>query len=306
MTTVVKAATARTFEFVTPAVRLHVGPRTVSVPAFRPSHFEVEPLGPCLGAIIRGIDLGHVLSPPVIAEIDAALVHYKVIFFRDQTISSDDQRRFAAHWGEFEVHPFLPKSGTGDVTRFAKGERVVGAENVWHSDVSFYDRPLLGSVLHAIEIPSGAGDTLWADMTAAYDGLPADVKSRLAERRAAHDWAHNYGKSMGPDRFAAERLRHPVRHHPVVRTHPVSGCSILYVNELFVTEIDGLGPNESSELLAFLVAQARVPEYQIRWRWQAGDVAFWDNRSTQHYACSDYWPRPRIMERVGIIGDIPQ
>lgn len=296
----------RTFEFVTPAARLHVGPRAVGSSArFQPTRFAVEPLGPCLGAIVSKVDLSQPCDPSLIREIDHALLEYKVLFFRNQRITADHQRSFAGHWGEFEVHPFLPKGGNAAVTRFEKSDKVAGTENVWHSDVSFYERPLLGSVLHAIDIPEGAGDTLWTDMATAYDLLPDDVKELICGRTAAHDWAHNYGVSMGQTRFAAERDRYPIRHHPVVRTHPQTGRPILYVNELFVTEIDGMSASESASLLTYLIAQARVPEYQIRWRWKTGDVAFWDNRATQHYACSDYWPQRRVMERVGIIGDVP-
>ena len=164
----------------------------------------------------------------------------------------------------------------------------------------------MGAVLRAVEVPAVGGDTLWADMGAAYDGLPDDVKDRVENLVAVHDWIHNFGRNMEPSLREEFRLLYPAMEHPVVRIHPETGRKTLFVNAAFTTHIVGLEADESADVLGFLYRQAAYPEYQCRFRWAAGSVAFWDNRATQHYAASDYAPQPRRMERVTIIGDRPR
>jgi len=212
-------------------------------------------------------------------------------------------RRF----GELEEHPFLPATeGHGHVIRFEKGADVAGVENVWHSDVSWREAPSLGSVLRCVETPSAGGDTLFADMVAAYEGLPDAVKQRIEGLRAVHDFTRSFGLGLPPEELAERRRQFPPVEHPVVRTHPVTGCRILYVNAIFTSHITGLEREESDRLLDLLFRQAAVPEYQCRLRWEKDAVAFWDNRAVQHYAASDYWPERRVMERVTIVGDRPR
>jgi taurine dioxygenase len=286
---------------------LHHGPRDVhrlgsGIDSEPYTRFGLRPLTPLIGAEIDGIDLTSALDDSTFTELHRALLEWKVLFFRDQhRLSQTQHRGFARRWGELEVHPFLPQGDVPEVVRFEKSETTKGVENIWHSDVSWREMPALGSVLRAIEVPSVGGDTLWADMAAAYDGLPADVKQRIDGRVAVHDFTHSFGRSMPPERLAAMQAEYPAVEHPVVRVHPETGRQTLYVNEIFTSHIVG----ESDELLEYLCAQARVPEYQCRFRWTEGAVAFWDNRATQHYAVSDYWPARRVMERATIIGDTP-
>jgi taurine dioxygenase len=164
----------------------------------------------------------------------------------------------------------------------------------------------MGSILRAVAVPAIGGDTLWADMAAAYDGLAKNVKDRIEGLRAVHDFAASFGRGMSAEKLAEMRRQFPPAEHPVVRTHPETGRKAIYVNEIFTSHIVGLDPAESDELLNYLAAQARIPEYQCRFRWSADAVAFWDNRTTQHYAASDYWPQVRVMERVTVIGDLPR
>jgi taurine dioxygenase len=154
-------------------------------------------------------------------------------------------------------------------------------------------------------VPDVGGDTLWADMGAAYDCLDDELKARIDGLTAVHDWYTNFGLAMSPEERDGLRPEFPAVEHPVVRTHPETGRKTLYVNGAFTQHVVGLEPAESRELLHLLYRQATYPEYQCRWRWTAGDLAIWDNRATQHYAASDYWPQRRIMERITVVGDRP-
>ena len=196
--------------------------------------------------------------------------------------------------------------GFGEVIRFAKDADTPGVENNWHSDVSWLELPPLGTVLHAIDVPAVGGDTLFADMEAAYEGLPESVKARIEGAQAVHDFSQSFGAAMPAEKLAEQQRRFPAVTHPVVRTHPVSGRRSLFVNSIFTSHVVGMESDESDELLAYLCDQAAVPEYQCRFSWQADSVAFWDNRSAQHYASNDYWPARRVMERATIVGDRPR
>lgn len=269
-------------------------------------HFEIIPQTSCIGGEVRGLDLREELPPETVKELQRALVEFKVLFFRDQDIDVHQQAALAAHFGELETHPFLPGNAERpEVVHFAKDEQTIGTENVWHSDVSWREIPSLGSVLRAIEVPAVGGDTLWADMEAAYEGLSDEMKERLDGRTAIHDFAHSFGRMLSPEQLAERREEFPPAAHPVVRTHPESGRPGIYVNAIFTSHIVGLCEQESDDLLTELCQQAVVPEFQCRFRWAPGSIAFWDNRSTQHNAASDYWPERRVMERVTIIGDRP-
>jgi len=274
--------------------------------------FAVTPLAPTIGAEIGGVDLRDV-DDELFAEIHRALLEWKVVFFRDQALDRHQHAVFAARFGALENHPFFKhmKSTPGqpeddpEVVRFAKNAATPGYENVWHTDVTWSATPSMGAVLRAVELPPVGGDTLWADMGAAYDGLPEEVRERIDGLRAEHDWIHAFGASMGPE--MSERLRpdFPPAIHPVVRTHPETGRRTLFVNRSFTRWIVGMDRDESDLLLDTLYQQANFPEYQCRFRWTPGAVAIWDNRATQHYAASDYHPQVRIMERVSIAGDVP-
>jgi taurine dioxygenase len=265
----------------------------------------VKPLAPTIGAEIEGVDLGR-LDDETFAEIHAAWLAYKVVFFRNQQVDAEQQMAFGKRFGPLESHPFLPPSATHDeIVRFEKDENLGSYENLWHSDVSWRETPALASVLRAIEIPAIGGDTLFTDMITAYEGLDDETRRRIKTLTATHDFSHSFGKALSPKDLAERQKQFPAVSHPVVRTHPETGRKILYVNSIFTSHIDGLDAEESEELLDLLCRQATVPEYQCRFRWEANSVAFWDNRAVQHYAASDYWPSRRVMERIAIVGDRP-
>ncbi len=272
---------------------------------------SIAPLTPTIGAEISGVDLGRPLEPAIAAALKTALLDWKVLFFRDQDITTEQHLAFARNFGDLEVHPFAPhKPGYPDVLAITHDRDSRGRENTWHSDVTWREKPSLGSILRAIEVPPIGGDTLFADMTAAYEGLPDTMKARIEGRVAMHDFGHfraamrKRGKSEAE--IEAFNAAYPKVEHPVVRTHPETGAKALYVNAAFTQHIVGLDEAESGALLAQLYAQAATPEYQCRFRWETHSIAFWDNRASQHYAVSDYWPNVRRMERVTVIGDRPR
>lgn len=268
--------------------------------------FELNPLGRVIGAEIGGIDLSRPLTPELREELNRALLEWKVIFFRGQHLTSEAQRDFAANWGALETNPLLARGSSQEVARFEKGgDAAPTFENVWHTDVTFRERPALGAVLQLREVPPVGGDTMWADMAAAYDNLPEAVKARIDCATAVHDFIPGFARFYGPERLIPLQDAFPPVEHPVVRTHPESGRKMLFVNTSFTTHIVGMDRDESDRLLGYLVRQAHVPEYQVRFRWQPGDIAFWDNRATQHYAVDDYAPQRRVAERVAIEGDRP-
>ena len=303
------AATAPTR--IVPFMGMQPGPRACvreerdRLAALKFERIGVRPLAPTIGAEIEGVDLGN-LSDATFAEVRKAWLEYKVVFFRDQEIDARQQMDFARRFGELESHPFLDASEEHDeIVRFEKNEDVSGYENLWHSDVSWREAPALGSVLRAMEIPALGGDTLFSDMISAYAGLEEGLREKINALTATHDFTHAFGIGLSLEELAEKQKEFPAVSHPVVRTHPETGRKILYVNSIFTSRIDGVDDDESATLLDLLCRQAMVPEYQCRFRWQKGSVAFWDNRSVQHYAASDYWPQARVMERVAIIGDRP-
>ena len=269
------------------------------------STIVARPLSPTIGAEIHGVDLRDELSDDTIAGIRAALLQWKVIFFRDQEISTEQHIAFARRFGHLEIHPATPAAQVNrEVLRITHGPDSRGRENNWHSDVTWRESPSLGSVLRAIEVPDVGGDTLFADMELAYENLSPAMQQWVCTLTATHDIARVFAKRLGK---TAEELheKYPPQHHPVVRTHPETGRRSLYVNTGFTAHIDGLSPQESSWLLAHLYSQATLPEYQCRFKWAANSIAFWDNRACQHYAASDYFPAVRVMERVTVAGDRP-
>lgn len=267
--------------------------------------FEARPLTPGIGAELHGVDLSKTLDDALIADIRAALLKYKVIFFRDQDITRKQHIEFASRFGELEVHPATPKDQEDrEVLRIAHNANNRGSENAWHSDVTWRPDPSLGSILRAIELPAVGGDTLFSDMVAAYEGLSDKMKAFCCGLTAVHDIARVFAGRLGKDPKELH-AKFPPQEHPVIRTHPETGERLIYVNTAFTSHIKGMAREESDWFLQHLYAQAAVPEYQCRFRWEPGSIAFWDNRACQHYAASDYWPEVRIMERVTIAGDKP-
>lgn len=269
------------------------------------TRLAVHPLTPAIGAEIDGIDLSQELDDATIAEIRAALLAHKVIFFRDQKISRAQHIAFARRFGPLEIHPATPEDQPDpEVLRIAHGPESKGRENNWHSDVTWRPEPSLGSILRAIEVPPVGGDTLFASMTLAYDNLSPAMKAWVETLTAVHDIARVFGKRLNKSIEELHTL-YPPQQHPVVRTHPETGERGLYVNTGFTSHIVGLSAKESAWLLEHLYAQAAIPEYQCRFRWTPNSIAFWDNRAAQHLAASDYFPAVRVMERVTIAGDRP-
>ncbi|HEX5097414.1 MAG TPA: TauD/TfdA family dioxygenase [Acidimicrobiia bacterium] len=267
---------------------------------------DVQPLTPTIGAEVYGIDLGHLCDTGTLAELQKAWLDYKVLFFREQHITTDQHIAFCRQFGDLEVHPFVPpKPGYPEVMVLIANDKRKGSENAWHSDVTWRQEPSLGSMLRAVEIPPIGGDTLFADMEAAYGNLPESIKEQLDGRTAIHDFARVFGV-VDEAKRAELREKYPPAEHPVIRTHPVSGRKSIYVNDGFTSHIVGMDPDESTKLLRLLYRQAAVPEYQCRLRWAPDTFALWDNRSAQHYAVSDYFPQTRVMERVTIVGDRPR
>jgi taurine dioxygenase len=294
----------------TPADGILEGPRTLrrlpdDVEPRPYELFTVRPLGPVIGAEIEGVHLGEPLTPRLRDELNRALLEWKVLFFRDQDITSAQQRAFARNWGELETNPFLPAGENDEVTRFARDGSMPAFKNIWHVDVTFRPNPALGSVLRLVEVPPLGGDTMWADMAAAYDNLPDEVRSRVDGLHAVHDYIPGFNRFSDPELLARWQEKFPPVEHPVVRTHPETGRRTLFVNQAFTTHVVGMDRAESDRLLQYLFTQAHVPEYQVRFHWTRNAVAFWDNRATQHYAVNDYAPHPRVAERVAITGDRP-
>lgn len=271
---------------------------------------EVIPQSPTIGAVLRGLDLARPLTPEAVGVVRQALLDWKVVFMRDQDITTEQHLDFARLFGELEVHPFSPhKPDFPEVLAISHDEANPGTENIWHSDVTWRLEPSLGSVLRILDCPEVGGDTLFADMGAAYDGLPQRIKDKVEGRVARHDFTgfrHRMKKrGVSDEKLAEFDAQYPNPEHPVIRTHPETGRKSIYVNRGFTQEIVGMDPDESRELLDILYAQAAYPEYQVRFQWEPNSIAFWDNRSCQHYAVSDYFPNVRRVERVTIIGDAP-
>jgi taurine dioxygenase len=270
----------------------------------------LEHLSPKIGSVIRGIDLREPLSPEQTEYVRQALLDRKVVFFRDQDITTEQHLDFGRNFGELEVHPFAPhKENYPEVLAIKHDKDRPGRENGWHSDVTWREKPSLGSVLRLLEVPDVGGDTLFADMEAAYVDLPDAIKEKVEGKVAVHDFVlfRERMKKAGatPEKIEEMNKKYPKVEHPVIRTHPETGRKSIYVNIGFTQYIKDMDKAESDALLPILYATAATPEYQCRFRWEKNSMAFWDNRACQHYAASDYWPHRRVAERVTIIGDRP-
>ena len=269
-------------------------------------NFDVQMLGTTVGAVLNGLDLSEELPGEATDEVQRALDAYKVVFFRDQHLTPDQHLSFARRFGALEVHPFIPSSDKRpELVRFTKSADTGGYENIWHHDVTWRECPSKSTILRAVEVPPVGGDTLFADMCAAYDGLPDDLRAEADGLSAVHTFGRAFSRQVPADRVEEMRALYPDVVHPVVCTHGRTGRRFLYVNRVFVQRLADRSREDSLDLLDRLCRQADYPEYQCRFSWAPGSIAFWDNRAVQHYANSDYWPAVRIMERASIIGDRP-
>lgn len=264
---------------------------------------EVHPLNPVVGAEISGVDLAKPIGNQTHQEIHDALMRYLVIFFRDQKLDIEQQKAFGRSFGKLHIHPSAPTvERHPEVLQIkADGESKAIAGNRWHSDVSCDVEPPMGSILHMRKLPTSGGDTMFANMYAAYDALSAPIKNLLDDLKAWHESEHVMRGTLGWDAKEFPRAL-----HPVVRTHPVTRRKCLYVNSGFTTRIEGLGEKESRAILDMLLDHVRTPEFQCRFRWRENSLAFWDNRCTQHYALWDYFPAERLGYRVTVCGERPE
>ena len=273
---------------------------------------SITRLTPTIGAQIEGIQLGQPLSDGDYAAINDALVENLVLFFRNQILTPRQHRDFAAHFGKLHVHPIYPSHPEASEIMVLDSELTDLVDNaIWHTDVTFTQTPPMGSILVARQLPDWGGDTLWSSNIAAYDSLSPPMQTFLHGLTATHSIAQSFpaerfgGTPEAQERLETAKRKNPPVTHPVLRKHPVSGLMGLFVQDGFTTHINELTPAESKALLTFLYAHSIKPEFTVRWKWRDGDIAFWDNRLTMHYAIDDYKPARRIMNRATIIGDRP-
>jgi taurine dioxygenase len=280
---------------------------------------KVEEMTAAIGAQLLNVNLGDASRDKGLSdEIYALLLKYKVLFLRDQNISRQEHVAFASRFGKLEDHPMAPShpEAPGLVQIYKTPDSPIDRyENAWHTDGTWRETPALGCVLRCVECPPVGGDTMWANMVLAYDKLPDDVKAEIEGLIASHSFNASFAAAMPQDKRLAMKAQYPDAEHPVVRTHPETGEKILFVNAFATHLVNyhtkarvryGQDYNRSgADLLQYLISQAYVPEYQVRWRWKANSMAIWDNRSTQHYAVMDYAPCHRKMERAAIVGDRP-
>ena len=284
---------------------------------FEPNKFEqnshpytIKRLSPSIGAELLDIDLKKPLTDSLKDEIYQALLVYKVIFFRDQDLTIEEHMDFAKNFGELEIHPFASNDEQyPEVLKITHNEKNKGRENTWHSDVTWRLEPSLGSILRMKESPKVGGDTLFADMYAAYEDLSDEVKEKLDGAIAVHDFA-GFRKGLEKNGVSEEEIevfnkKYPMPEHPVIRTHPDTGKKLIYVNAAFTQYIKDWDADESSRMLRLLYSRAATPEYQCRLVWEDNSIAFWDNRCAQHRATNDYLPEIRSGFRVQIEGLSP-
>ena len=280
---------------------------------------RVELLTCAIGAELSDVNLADAIHDDgLFQELRALLVRHRVLFLRDQDFTRAEHVAFARRFGELEDHPVAGSDPEhpGLVQIYKTPDKPNDRyENAWHTDATWRAAPPFGCVLRCVECPPVGGDTTWANMALAYEKLPQDVKDKIAGLRARHSIEASFGAAMPMERRLALKEMYPDAEHPVVRTHPETGEKILFVNA-FTTHFSNYHTPErvrygqdanpgAGQLLAYLISQAYILEYQVRWRWKPNSVAIWDNRSTQHYAVMDYAPCHRKMERAGIIGDVP-
>ncbi len=256
-----------------------------------PTQWQVTRLAGALGAEVHGIDLGSVGATEAKA-IENLLREHLVLFFPKQKLSVDQHVAFGRHFGKLEGHPNLKNAFLDHPEIFELAATKGGIADEWHTDITFQDRPALMSILHMVRCPPVGGDTMWASLYAAYEGLSEPLKELCEGLSALHDaLPHNR-----PDKMAI---------HPVVRVHPLTGRKALYVNEHFTRRIVELNATESDMLLNYLTRWVQSPRFTVRYRWTQGTICMWDNRCTQHFVLNDF-SGERIIQRVTVMGDLPE
>jgi taurine dioxygenase len=275
---------------------------------------KVQPLTSAIGSVISGVDLREPLDAETTAAIRRTLLDRGVVFFHGQELSSEQMHAFVSNFGTPINSDYFASPTDGVQHKPAAPDKIVAGDlrptrfgtAVWHSDITWFAKPPWATILRAEKIPPVGGDTCWADMEAAYEALSKPFRDMLDRLTAVH--------SMQPTlerepllRQAIEAKGRPVvmeSVHPVVTVHPETGRRALFVNECSTTRIVELSPIESMQVLTALFMHIRSPDFTVRWRWTANDLAFWDNRSVQHYAVPDY-DQERLMQRAELAGDRP-
>ena len=279
---------------------------------------EIHPFDAPLGAEVIGLDLSKPLSPNDFARIHRAHLDHHVLVFRDQRITPEQHIAFSKRFGPLQIHVLHQFALAGHpevlvVSNIVENGKPIGlgdAGHFWHSDLSYKEKPSLGSLLHAQELPNVGGDTLFANMHLAWDELPAHLRSAVEGRRAEHTYLARYAelqkRSPWRPNLSDEQIAQvkPVV-HPIVRTHPETGRKALFVSEHFTTRIVDLPEDESRALLAELFAHSVQPRFIYRHRWREHDLVFWDNRSLMHLAAGTPDDERRRLNRTTIEGDAP-
>ncbi|MDB5414909.1 MAG: Taurine dioxygenase [Rubritepida sp.] len=265
---------------------------------------QLHRLSPHVGAEVQNIDITRPLPIAQVEELRRALGELGVLFFREQRFDHDSQKRFGRYFGELDIHPNTPgPDGHPEILPIhADADAKVIAGEKWHSDVSCFQEPPLGSILHVHTTPPFGGDTLFASLAAAYDALSPRLKVYLEGLTALHSGERNYRRRNALNGIDDRGRVFPSAVHPVVIRHPISGRRGLYVNRLFTSRINEVSEEESEAILDHLYQHAEKPDFQIRFQWQPNSVAFWDNRAVQHLAIWDYFPHVRSGSRVTVKG----
>ena len=258
-----------------------------------------------LGATVEGLDLTVPLQETDKVGLQSALAEHQVLFFRDQNISHRNHRDLGLAFGTLQRHPSYPTiDGYSEIIILENDRENPSKIDEWHTDMSFNPKPPLGSILIGRIVPDKGGDTMFSSLAAAYDDLPEALKTSLEGMTATHSFAYGFKESIaepgGRERLKDAISNNPDVVHPVVRTHPVTGRKLIFLNRLFTRKIDGLSDGESKELLNSLCDHLVWDKYVCRFNWRKNSIAFWDNRSVLHVPVNDYWPALRRMERVTI------
>lgn len=266
------------------------------------NHITVHPLNGALGAELGGLDLSRALVAEQIADISRALTNHQVIVFRRQSLQPEHLVGLGHYFGRLHRNPFVKGlDGFPDVIEIRSEENYEKQfTGLWHSDISWSQTPSMGSMLYAVDVPGFGGDTLFANMYQACEGLSAGMRKMLHGLRAEHRVdRHHHSRADYAD------IPEDGVMHPVITTHPQTGRKILFVNEYFTTRFEDMTEQESEPLLGYLFQHAVRPDFTCRIQWQPGTLVFWDNRCTLHYATNDYPGQRRLMHRVTIEGEKP-
>jgi alpha-ketoglutarate-dependent taurine dioxygenase len=272
--------------------------------AARPTTLSVRPLQPYVGAEISGANLSEPLTAEIRDEIYAALLKYKVIFFRDQPLTREQHIALGSAFGELEAHPVEPTAGFPLILQVKADGIIKRGPDIWHTDNMYEQIPPSVSILRAITIPSLGGDTVFSNAIAVYEGLDAETKDKIEHLKADCVFPAMRRKDLSPERKQELQERYPTVAFPIVRLHPDTGERTLFVCEAYSEHVIGLEAQESEKLLRLLFDRIKRPEYQVRFAWRVNSIAMWDNRAVQHYAVTDY-SEPRHLERVTAKGTKP-